>query len=137
MRACEQGAWLFFKQSLPLGADFSLSRGRGSSLRDHVRPQTDHLHVSEADCRLKPQAHSDFGKDLLSETNFRNIKDFFLVGQYRQPLITSFDILPNGQLIDFAMNLNLKRSSDSCKNFRSQFCSMTTNKELTGAQQLR
>ncbi len=78
-----QGAWLLFKQSLPLGADFSLSRGRGSSLRDHVRPKTDHLHVSEADCRLKPQAHSDFGKDLLSETNFRNIKDFFLVGQYR------------------------------------------------------
>ncbi len=97
------GGLALFKQSLPLGADFSLSRGRGSSLRDLVRPQT------EADCRLKPQAHSDFSKDLLSETNFRNIKDFFLMGQNRQPLITSFDMLPNGQLTDFAMNLNLQR----------------------------
>lgn len=59
MRACEQGVRLFFKQSLPLGADFSLSKGRGSSsLRDHVRPLTDHSHMSEADCRLQPQAHS-------------------------------------------------------------------------------
>lgn len=63
MRACEQSVWVFFKQSLPLGAEFSLSKGQGSYLRDHVRPQTDHLHMSEADCRLKPQAHSKFGKD--------------------------------------------------------------------------
>lgn len=97
MRACEQRVWLFFKQSLPLGAEFSLSKGQGSYLRDHVRPQTDHLHMSEADCRLKPQAHSKFGKKLLSETNFRNIKDFFLVGQNRQSLITLFDMLPDGQ----------------------------------------
>lgn len=134
MRACEQGVWLFFKQSLPLGADFSLSRGR---VLLWERPQTDHLHISEADCRLKPQAHSDFGKDLLYETNFRNIKDFFLVGRNRQPLIASFDKLPNGQLIDFVMNLKLQWSSDSCKNFGSQFCSMTANKELIEAQQLK
>lgn len=97
MRACEQRVWLFFKQSLPLGAEFSLSKGQGSSLRDHVRPQTDHLHMSKADCRLKPQAQIKFGKDLLSETNFRNIKDIFLVGQNQQSLITSFDMLPDSQ----------------------------------------